>query len=81
MIDNKLTLAAANVARAAPQFWAEMIKALNDQTETQRNACISSPPDMLQVAQGRAQYATALLSLLKDCVHDVDQMRQRDKTR
>lgn len=79
MIDKKLTLASAKLARAAPQFWAEFTQALAAQTSTHVNALISSPPEQLPLAQGRAQSMTALLSLLETCIKDADQTIEKAK--
>lgn len=79
MIDDKLTLAAARVARAAPQFWDELLRALDGQTQLHINACISSPVDTVLVCQGRAQALGALLALLKDCKSNADKIEERAK--
>lgn len=60
-------MAAARLARTAPQQWDEFIEALSQYTEQKCIECIQSPPDMLQVTQGRAQALAALGRLLEDC--------------
>ena len=60
-------MAAARLAQSAPLQWVEFVDALSNYTEHRCIECIQSPPDMLQVAQGRAQSMVAFLRLLVDC--------------
>ena len=68
MNDKDLVLAAANLARAAPERWKNFMDALAAYTEDKGIECIQSPIDMLQVAQGRAQGLAALGRLLDGCL-------------
>ena len=60
-------MAAARLAQSSPQQWDEFLTALADYTDHKCVECIQSPPDMLQIAQGRAQGLVGLGRLLEDC--------------
>jgi hypothetical protein len=77
--NQRLTLASAKLARGAPALWADFMTALAEEHQTTIAALISSPPDQLASAQGRAQIMTALLSLLATCVKDADQIIEKAK--
>ena len=62
-----MVLAAAHLASTAPRQWDEFIEALSIYTDQKCVECIQSPPEMLQVSQGRAQGLVGLGRLLEDC--------------
>jgi len=62
-----MVLTAAHLASSAPQQWDEFIAALAEYVDHRCVECIQSPPEMLQVAQGRAQSLVGLGRLLEDC--------------
>ena len=67
MNDKDMVMAAARLAQSSPQQWDEFITALADYTDHKCVECIQSPPDMLQVTQGRAQSLVSLGRVLEDC--------------
>lgn len=79
MSDRDLILAAAKLARSAPETWEEFLGALQVYTEAQISNCISSPLEELQRAQGRAQNASALLRLIRDALKNADQIERKSK--
>jgi len=79
MTDRDLILAAARLARTAPESWQQFLGAFSNYTEVQRENCISSPLEHLAVNQGRAQNCVALLRLLSDAVKLADQIERKNK--
>jgi len=79
MSDRDLIIAAAKLARGAPETWEEFLGALQVYTEAQISNCISSPLEELQRAQGRAQNASALLRLIRDALKNADQIERKSK--
>lgn len=79
MSDRDLILAAAKLARSAPETWEEFLGALQNYTEAQISNCISSPLEELQRAQGRAQNASALLRLIREALKNADQIERKIK--
>ena len=79
MSDQKLILAAAKLARSAPENWNEFLGALSAHTETQISNCVSSPLEALAQNQGRAQSLVALQKVLRDCLKVADQIEGRRK--
>jgi len=61
-------MAAASLARRAPEEWGKFVEVLEIATGKKMGECVAAPVDMLQVAQGRAQSMAALTSLMKDCI-------------
>lgn len=78
-MDRELTLAAARLARSAPESWERFLGALSLYSQSQTEICISSPLDVLQVNQGRAQASAALLRLLANAVKDADRIEGKSK--
>jgi hypothetical protein len=62
-----MVLAAARLARTAPQQWDEFVKAFSEYTDDKILDVIQAPPEMLQTTQGRAQGLTSLGRLLLEC--------------
>jgi hypothetical protein len=77
--DRDLIFKSAALARSSPQEWSEFLGALRAYTDTIRNQCISSPLDVLPVAQGRAQNCVALLGIFEGCVRAADQIQEKRK--
>lgn len=77
MIDQKLILSAAKLARSAPENWQEFLGALDTYTQSQISNCISSPLEALAQNQGRAQSMVALQKVLRDCLKTADHMEGR----
>jgi hypothetical protein len=61
-------MATANLARAAPDQWGRFMETFGDYVEDKIVECIQAPPEMLQVAQGRAQSLVKLGQMLGDCL-------------
>jgi hypothetical protein len=74
MNDRELILAAAKLARTAPENWNEFLGALAAHTDNQISNCISSPLEALPQNQGRAQSMVALLKVLRECLKTADQI-------
>ena len=79
MNDRELILAAAKIARSAPESWNEFLGALDTCTNTQISNCISSPVEALAQNQGRAQSMVALQKVLRDCLKSADQIERKNK--
>jgi hypothetical protein len=65
--DKELILAAARLARTAPQQWDEFVTAYQDYTDDKIIAVVQAPVELLQTVQGRAQGLTSLGRVLTDC--------------
>lgn len=74
-----LIKASADLARANPEEWRRFLGVVRAYTDTQRDNVVSSPLDVLPVAQGRAQACVALLRLFEDCLQTADQIKERKK--
>lgn len=72
--DAGIIIAMASLARGMPQQWAGFMAELLVRASNEKNACIMSPPDMVQVRQGRAQFANELAQLAANCVREADQL-------
>jgi len=70
-------LASARLARSAPKSFEDFLGAFSAYAARQASNCIMSPVETLQVNQGRAQAASVLLTLLKDCVATADKLEDR----
>jgi hypothetical protein len=75
--DKETILAAAQLARRAPEEWAKFLEALTGYTEDRAVECIQAQLDMLPVAQGRAQAAFKLRQLLEDCLETAETILNR----
>ena len=74
-----LTLAAAKLARSAPENWQQFIGALNSYSTLQITNCVQSPLEELPRAQGRAQATARLYGLLADCLASADKIEGKRK--
>lgn len=70
-------VAAARLSRAAPTDWQQFVDAASLYANQQALACIQSPMDILPVAQGRAQNAHRLATLLAECRSLADKIEGR----
>lgn len=77
MNDRELILAAAKLARTAPENWNEFLGALAAHTDQYISNCISSPIEALPQNQGRAQSMVALQKVLRDCMKLADQIEEK----
>jgi len=75
--DKELIMAAANLARRAPEEWRAFVEVLETATGKKMGECVAAPVEMLQVAQGRAQSMAALTSLMKECVKLSDTIERK----
>jgi hypothetical protein len=78
-VENDLTIAAARVARMAPNHWNELMAALAAYSNQQTQNCIQSPLEQLPVAQGRAQATARLFGFMTDCLRSADKLEERKK--
>jgi hypothetical protein len=79
MSDRDLIITSAAIARRAPDEWTDFLAAFKSYTDTRRDQCVSSPVDMLQVAQGRAQQCVSLLRLFEECIRTADQITEKKR--
>ena len=69
----------AQLARSSPQSWNEFLAAYRAHCLDVLKQVISSPPETVQVAQGRAKHADELLRLLETAVATAEQIERRNK--
>lgn len=77
--DRDLILAAARLARSAPEGWQQFLGAFQSYANQQRDNCVQSPLDLLPVTQGRAQCAAHLQGLFAECLSKADQIEGKRK--
>ena len=77
--EQNLIVAAARVARAAPESWDEFVRAHHAYEWDMAQRVVMSPPDMLVVNQGRAQGAAGVGRLLADCRKTASAMEEAKK--
>lgn len=77
--ERELILAAARLARSAPEGWKQFLGAFQNYTNIQRDNCVQSPLDVLPVTQGRAQCSAHLLGLFADCLSKADAIEEKRK--
>jgi hypothetical protein len=77
--EEEFILAAARVARAAPDSWKLLLGAAQSISTQQINYCIQSPLEELPRAQGRAQYAARIYGLMADCLASADKIERNRK--
>jgi hypothetical protein len=70
--DRELILAAARLARRAPDEWQKFLNMFAEYTEDKIVSCIQAPVEVLPVAQGRAQSLVKFGQLLEDCIKMAD---------
>jgi hypothetical protein len=74
--DAKLALAAVSLKARAIEDFDQFLVALREYANTQRDNCIQSPVETLQVAQGRAQQCAQLLKILENCRETADSIER-----
>jgi len=74
-----LATTAAELARAAPQKWADFLFALKTYADETKDNLVASPPDRLPLMQGRAQACAQLLQTLQQAIKIADQIEKRGK--
>jgi hypothetical protein len=79
-ISDELHKKVAALSRAAPQEWREFLGEFGKYVEGVRGQCITAPLDHLQKAQGHAQQAVAIETLLKNAVSTADRIVERRQT-
>jgi hypothetical protein len=63
----------------APREWSDFLAAFKAYTDNRRDQCISSPPDAILAAQGRAQQCASLVRLFDECLKTADQIQEKRK--
>ena len=64
----------ATLARAAPAQWAEFVAECQKHADKKSKECVEAPPDMLPIAQGRAQNAVELVKTFTNAVKTADRI-------
>lgn len=77
--ETDLIMAAARLARSAPENWERFLGALQAHSSQNIQNCIQSPLDELPRAQGRAQATARLYGLLSDCLKSADKLEGKSR--
>lgn len=77
--DKELQLAIAQLARSAPRNWNEFLAAYRVHSHEILKQVISSPPEALHVAQGRAKHSDELLRLFDTALATAEQIEKRNR--
>lgn len=77
--EDEFVLAAARVARTAPESWMKLLDAVSKYASLQATNCIQSPLEELPRAQGRAQMAAKIRDLMVDCLASADKIESKRK--
>jgi hypothetical protein len=72
-----LQLAVAHLARSAPQSWEQFLAAYRVYSTEVLKQVLSSPPESLHVAQGRAKQADEFLRVLESSPGIAEQIEKR----
>jgi hypothetical protein len=72
-----LQLAVAHMARSAPQSWEQFLAAYRVYNNDVLKQVLSSPPESLQVAQGRAKQSDEFLRVLESSLGVAEQIEKR----
>ena len=75
--DKNMVMAAATLARLAPELWEQFVKAFGDYADDKIVECVSAQIDMLPVAQGRAQSLIQFGRLLEGCTKAAENITNR----
>lgn len=78
-LETDLTLAAARLARNAPESWERFLGAFQAYSSQQITNCVQSPLEDLPRAQGRAQATARLYGLLAECLSSADKIEGKRK--
>lgn len=73
--DQQLTLAAADLSRAAGPHWDSFMKALSARQAALAMKCVRATPETLTRVQGMAQEATVFYDMLAECRDNADKIR------
>lgn len=74
---NTLTFAVAHLARSAPQDWEQFLAAYRAYNLEVLKQVLTSPPEALHVAQGRAKQADEFLRVLETSLATAEQIEKR----
>jgi hypothetical protein len=74
---DELALAAAHLSRAAPNSWADFVKAFEVYMRVRKDECVQAPADRVLLAQGRAQQCVELSSLFTNAVATANAATQK----
>lgn len=77
--DSDLTIAAARLARLAPDAWNQFLGAMQAFSSQSIQNCIQSPLEDLPRAQGRAQATARLYGLMAECLASADKIESKRK--
>lgn len=80
MNDKELIIAAAQLAQTAAGSWEKFLAALRAHNAAVTNQLVSSPIEVLPVAQGRAKHAQELLTTLENCRTVAEQIEKGQKS-
>jgi hypothetical protein len=76
----EVIIKAADLARSSPERWSGFLGALSKYTDEKVGQCVSGPPEMVQVLQGRAQACRDLFRELETCVQRADEIAAKRDT-
>jgi hypothetical protein len=74
-----LAIAAAQLSRAAPNTWAEFLKAFEAYACIYKDACVQAPADQVLKAQGKAQGCVELSSLFINAIKTANELAAKQK--
>ena len=74
-------MAAAALARFAPDAWGRFVKAFVDYTDDKIVECVSAQIDMLPTVQGRAQSLVQFGKLLDNCTKTAESIDKNDRSK
>jgi hypothetical protein len=77
--DEALAVASARLARTAPEAWSDFLKAFERYSDQAAKNCVQSPPEVILVAQGRAQSCASILKAYQNCLALADKIMERRK--
>lgn len=74
--EQELALTALRLRAVSPEFWNDFLTALKVHESDVREAMVTSPLELLQIAQGRAQECARLVRLLQEAPQRAEQIEQ-----
>lgn len=77
--DDKLSIAAAKLQRAAPSLWSEFMDAFSAFSGMRAGEVVQAPPDKVFVAQGRAQQCAEFSTLFANALKKADDIAAKQK--
>jgi hypothetical protein len=72
MSDQSLKISIARLARRSPSDWDQFLAEYRAYQQIITTQLVTSPPDSLQVAQGRARQCNEFLRILEDSLKTAD---------